>query len=44
VYDEKRYCLTGQRTRRVYRLGDPGRVVCVQADVARRQIGFEMAD
>lgn len=44
VYDEKRYCLTGQRTRRVYRLGDPVRVVCVQADVARRQIGFEMAD
>ncbi|MGI5877758.1 MAG: ribonuclease R [Christensenellales bacterium] len=44
VYDEKRYCLIGRRTRRTYRLGDPVQVECMGTDLAQRRIEFEMAD
>ncbi|NLG37044.1 MAG: ribonuclease R [Clostridiales bacterium] len=44
IYDEKRYCLTGRRTRRTYRLGDPVQVECMGTDLAQRRIEFEMAD
>lgn len=40
IFDEKRYTLTGQRSGRVYRLGDPIRVRLVRVDLEMRSIHF----
>lgn len=39
-YDEKKYCLTGERKGKVFRLGDPIKVVCVNANSEKRVIDF----
>jgi ribonuclease R len=44
VYNEKHYCLIGERTRRVYRLGDTLRIRVAQVDIATRNIEFVLAD
>jgi len=44
VYDEKHYCLIGQRTNKIYRLGDAVRVRVVGVDLASRNIDFVLAE
>ena len=39
-YEEKRYCLMGERTHRMFRIGDGVRVKLVRVDTERRQIDF----
>jgi ribonuclease R len=39
-FEEKRYCLMGERTHRVFRIGDGVRVKLIHVDVERRQIDF----
>lgn len=44
VYDEKLLTLTGEHTKRVFRLGDSVWVECVGANPEARQIDFELAE
>ncbi len=39
-FDEEKMTFRGARKRRLFRIGDPIRVVCVRADIDRRQIDF----
>jgi ribonuclease R len=39
-FEEKRYCLMGERTHRMFRIGDGVRVKLVRVDTERRQIDF----
>lgn len=43
VYNEKHYCLIGERTRKVYRLGDTIRVKVASVDIPSRNIDFILA-
>jgi len=43
IYNEKQYCLVGERTRKTYRIGDTIDVILAKADVASRQIDFAIA-
>ncbi|HEX3028918.1 MAG TPA: ribonuclease R [Clostridia bacterium] len=40
IYNEKQYCLVGERTRKTYRIGDSVRVMLSKADIASRRIDF----
>jgi ribonuclease R len=40
IYDEKNYCLIGERTKKRYRIGDEVRVTLVSADVKARRLDF----
>ena len=40
VYDEKTHSLVGQRTDKVYQLGDPVGVIIKKADLVKRQLDF----
>lgn len=40
MYDEKKYSLTGERKKKVFRLGDPIKVECVNANSEKRIIDF----
>ncbi|MEN6566759.1 MAG: ribonuclease R [Veillonellales bacterium] len=42
-YEEDQYALIGERTRKVYRLGDPARVVLVRTNPEERTIDFVLA-
>jgi ribonuclease R len=44
VYDSSTRTLTGSRTRREFRLGDPVRVVVAAVDIDRRQLELRIAD
>jgi ribonuclease R len=44
VHDEARHALIGRRKKRVFRLGDPVRVVVERVDLVRRQVNFRLAD
>ena len=44
VYNDKHYCLIGERTRKVYRLGDLVRIRVAQVDLASRNIDFVLAE
>jgi len=44
VYDEKHYCLIGQRTNKIYRLGDAVRVRVIGVDMASRNIDFVLVE
>lgn len=44
IFNDKHYCLIGERTRKVYRLGDSVRIKVINADVATRKIDFVLAD
>jgi ribonuclease R len=44
VFDQSGRTLTGERTKRVFRLGDPVRVVIVRVDIDRRQLDMRIAD
>jgi len=39
-YQEKQYCLFGERTRKTFRIGDEVKVRIERVDVERRQIDF----
>jgi ribonuclease R len=39
-FEEKRYCLMGERTHKMFRIGDGVRVKLVRVDTERRQIDF----
>ena len=43
TYDEKKYSLSGDRKGKVYRLGDPVKITCVNANSEKRIIDFVMA-
>lgn len=44
TYDEKRYRLVGERTKKEYRLGDPIRVKLIAARVLDRELDFGLGD
>jgi ribonuclease R len=44
VYDEKNYCLLGQRKHRRYQLGDKIRIQIVRANIQKRQLDFVLAE
>ncbi len=44
IYDEKQYMLLGERTRKIYRIGDSIRVILARADIQSRQIDFVPAE
>ncbi len=44
IYDESHFCLIGERTRKVYRIGDTVKVILAKADIASRKIEFILAD
>ncbi len=39
-YDEKNYSITGERTKRKYRLGDKVKVKLIRADVKKTELDF----
>jgi len=41
TFDEKNYCIFGERTGRIYQLGDPLRIRVKNADLVRKQLDFE---
>jgi ribonuclease R len=42
-FDDKNYCLTGYRRKRIYRLGDPLTVKVIHANLEGRQLDFTLA-
>ncbi len=42
VYDEKHLMLLGQRTKKIYRLGDSVKVKCSKVDIDNREIFFDI--
>lgn len=44
VYDQKRYRLVGERTKKTYALGDPVRVRLVAARLAERELDFALVE
>jgi len=44
IYDEQRYSLVGERTRKVYRIGDIVSVILAKADISTRKIEFVLVD
>ena len=42
VFDQKNYAIVGQRTKKVYQLGDQVRVKLVNADLLKKQLDFEL--
>lgn len=44
IYEEESQCLFGQRTKKIYRLGDPIRVVLKSVDLSRLEINLCLAE
>lgn len=44
VFNQKIYALVGERTRKIYRIGDTVKVRLARADIAARQIDFVLAN
>lgn len=44
VYDEAHLLLLGERTKKIYRLGDSAKVRCVKVDIANREIYFDIVE
>jgi ribonuclease R len=44
IFDDKHYCLTGERTRKRYQIGDKVTVKLARADISARQIDFLLED
>ena len=42
VYDEDHLCLIGERTKKIYRLGDSVKVSCSRVDIPNREIYFDL--
>ncbi len=43
-YDEAHYCLVGERTRKIYRIGDTVKVILAKADISARKIEFILVE
>ena len=43
-FDEKNYCLIGQRKKRQYRLGDPITIKVAQANLDRNQLDYQLVE
>ncbi len=43
-YDERRYCLVGERTHKIYRIGETVSVILARADISARKIEFVLAE
>ncbi|MDO4536162.1 MAG: ribonuclease R [Clostridium perfringens] len=44
IYDEDRLILVGERTKKIYRLGDKLKVVCSKVDILSREVYFEIVE
>ena len=44
VYDDKHHCLIGERTRKIFRLGDSLRIKVAGASLAKRTIDFVLTE
>ena len=44
IYDDKRYRIVGERTKKEYRLGDPIKVKLIAARVQERELDFALAE
>ena len=44
IYDEAHLCLIGERTKKIYRLGDTAKVVCSRVDIPNREIFFDIIE
>ncbi|MGI6704888.1 MAG: ribonuclease R [Clostridia bacterium] len=44
IFEEKHYCLVGERTRKIYRLGGAVRIKVSHVDIASRRIDFVLVD
>jgi len=44
VYNENHLCLIGERTKKVYRLGDSVKVKCSKVDIPNREIFFDLVE
>ncbi|MEG0297913.1 MAG: ribonuclease R [Clostridium sp.] len=44
IFDEQHLCLIGERTKKIYRLGDEVRVVCSRVDIDNREVFFDIID
>ena len=44
VYDEDHLCLIGERSKKIYRLGDSVKVACSRVDIPNREIYFELKE
>ena len=44
IYDENHLCLIGERTKKVYRLGDSVKVKCSRVDIPNREIFFDILE
>ena len=44
IFDERRHILRGERTKRVFRIGDPVRVIVERVDLLRRRIDFTLVE
>lgn len=44
VFDEKHHCLIGERTRKVYRLGDTVKIKVLAANLSNRTIDFTLSE
>lgn len=41
-FDEKNYCLSGRRSHKIYRLGDPVQIQMIRANFERKQMDFAL--
>lgn len=44
IFNEKMYCLVGERTRKIYRIGDTVNILVARADILMKQIDFVLVD
>lgn len=44
VYDEAHLCLIGERTKKIYRLGDEVKVRCTRVDIDNREVYFDLIE
>jgi ribonuclease R len=44
IYDEAHLCLIGERTKKVYRLGDEIKVRCTRVDIDNREVYFDLIE
>ena len=44
IYDEAHLCLIGERTKKIYRLGDEVKVRCTRVDIDNREIYFDLVE
>ena len=44
IYDEAHICLVGERTKKIYKLGEDVKVRCSRVDIANREIFFDIIE